>query len=76
MLHIDDDDGDDDADHYLLEVVADKVTLRMMVEFVGMGELVELNLMDAYFHPYHSLIVVVVDDDLLLYLHDDILRDD
>jgi hypothetical protein len=55
MLHIDDDDGDDDVDHYCLEVLEDKVKLLQMmrVEFVEMVGEVELNLMDAYFHPYH-----------------------
>jgi hypothetical protein len=33
MLHIDDDDGDDDVDHYSLEVLEDKVKMMMMVEF-------------------------------------------
>jgi hypothetical protein len=56
MLHIDDDDGDDDVDHYYLEVLEDKVNLLLMmmkVEFVEMVGVVVLNLMDAYYHPYH-----------------------
>jgi hypothetical protein len=39
MLHIDDDDGDDDVDHYSMEVLEDKAMLlpmMMMVEFVEM----------------------------------------
>jgi hypothetical protein len=61
MVHIDDDDDDDYVDHDLLEVLEDKVMIKL-VEFVVMMEQEVLNLLVAYFHPYHLLIVDVVDD--------------
>lgn len=56
MHHIDDDD-DENVDHSCLEVLEDRemlMTMRMMlVVFVEIENEVELNLMDAYFRPYH-----------------------